>query len=92
MSLLEKLFSKKENKQENLTDRMQGIVKTFDSEKGYGFIVGDDGKEYFIHYSNIIMNDSITLATLTRKFRDNLRYEILKAFISKEAKKVLFAN
>ena len=34
---------------------MRSTVKWFDSKKGYGFISGDDGKEYFIHQSNIKM-------------------------------------
>ena len=32
---------------------MTGTVKWFNTQKGYGFIVGDDGLEYFVHYSNI---------------------------------------
>lgn len=31
---------------------MRGIVKTYSSEKQYGFIKGDDGKEYFFHHSS----------------------------------------
>ena len=31
----------------------QGIVKWFNSEKGYGFITTSDGKDVFAHYSAI---------------------------------------
>ncbi len=30
-----------------------GKVKWFDSRKGYGFILGCDGKEVFVHFSTI---------------------------------------
>ena len=33
---------------------MKGKVKWFDGKKGYGFIIGEDGKEGFVHYSGII--------------------------------------
>lgn len=32
---------------------MQGTVKWFDSKKGYGFIVGPEGKDVFVHFSVI---------------------------------------
>ena len=35
---------------------MQGIVKWFDSQKGYGFIIDSEGKDVFIHHSNIVMD------------------------------------
>lgn len=31
----------------------EGTVKFFNKEKGYGFIKGGDGKDVFIHVSNI---------------------------------------
>jgi CspA family cold shock protein len=33
---------------------MNGTVKWFNAEKGYGFITGEDGKDIFAHYSAII--------------------------------------
>ncbi len=32
---------------------LKGIVKFFNDEKGFGFITCEDGKDYFVHYSNI---------------------------------------
>lgn len=31
----------------------KGTVKWFDDKKGYGFISAEDGKDYFVHHSNI---------------------------------------
>lgn len=32
---------------------MNGYVKWFNAEKGFGFIVGEDNNEYFAHFSQI---------------------------------------
>lgn len=34
---------------------IKGTVKFFDEKKGYGFIAGDNRKDYFFHYSDIQM-------------------------------------
>lgn len=31
----------------------KGVVKWFDPKKGYGFIVGPEGQDIFVHYSQI---------------------------------------
>ncbi len=35
-------------------EQERGVVKWFDNEKNYGFITSDDGKEYFVHKSNVL--------------------------------------
>lgn len=35
---------------------MQGTVKWFNNQKGYGFITDSDGKDVFAHHSNIQMD------------------------------------
>lgn len=44
---------------------MKGIVKWFDSSKGYGFINTEDGtKEYFVHWKSIVTESPNQLKTL----------------------------
>jgi CspA family cold shock protein len=41
---------------------MQGTVKWFNADKGYGFIQNDDGSDdVFVHFSSIIANGYKTL-------------------------------
>ena len=45
---------------------MKGTVKFFNEQKGFGFITGEDGNEYFVHISGLAdnvrlqENDSVT--------------------------------
>ena len=32
---------------------MKGNVKFFNNSKGFGFIAGEDGKEYFVHQTGL---------------------------------------
>ena len=40
---------------------MQGTVKWFNTQRGYGFIVDSEGKDVFVHYSQIQMDKFKTL-------------------------------
>jgi CspA family cold shock protein len=39
----------------------QGTVKWFNDQKGFGFITGNNGSDYFVHHSSIIGNGFKTL-------------------------------
>ena len=39
---------------------MNGTVKFFNSSKGFGFITGEDGKDYFVHQTGL--KDGVTLS------------------------------
>ncbi len=36
-----------------MSDREQGTVKWFNSEKGYGFVTREDNSDIFVHFSSI---------------------------------------
>lgn len=52
---------------------MQGKVKWFNNEKGYGFIGRDDGADVFVHYS-AIMGDGFR----TLQEGDQVEFEIVQ--------------
>jgi len=37
---------------------MKGVVKWFNDSRGYGFAEGEDGTDYFVHFTEIQSGDS----------------------------------
>jgi CspA family cold shock protein len=48
-----------------------GTVKWFDSKKGFGFIVGEEGEDIFVHFS-VIQGDGFR----SLKDGENVDYEV----------------
>jgi CspA family cold shock protein len=44
-----------------MSNRVQGTVKWFNAEKGFGFISQENGEDLFVHYSEIQANGYRTL-------------------------------
>lgn len=53
----------------HLDNVQDGTVKWFQDARGYGFILGDDDREYFVHYSQIHTDAPGGFRTLQREER-----------------------
>ncbi|MEW5896694.1 MAG: cold shock domain-containing protein [Nanoarchaeota archaeon] len=60
---------------------MKGTVKWFNRKKGFGFIVGDDGQDYFVHHT------AIPRGTFLRE-NDKVSFEVAETERGKQAQKV----
>ena len=59
----------------------KGTVKFFNSMKNFGFIAGEDGKEYFVHGSGLKEGTSISEG-------DHVSFEVVKGDRGPKAEKV----
>ena len=60
---------------------MEGKVKFFNRMKGFGFISGDDGKEYFVHQSGLAEGTEINE-------NDEVTFEVVEGDRGPKAEKV----
>lgn len=63
---------------------MKGTVKWFDEEKGFGFITGEDGKDVFVHFSQINKNGFKTL-----KENEEVEYSVTKSVRGMQAENII---
>lgn len=61
-----------------------GKVKWFDPKKGYGFIVGDQGQDVFVHYTSIVGEGFRAL-----KDGETVDYELVKGDKGYQARNVV---
>lgn len=48
---------------------MQGQIKFFKENKGYGFIAGDDQNDYFFHISSVVDTEHVPKKGETIEFK-----------------------
>jgi len=62
---------------------MTGKVKSFNKGKGYGFIITDEEKEIFFHYSDLVMDGFKTIDPDTE-----VEFEIIETERGLQAKEI----
>lgn len=60
---------------------MQGKVKMFNAQRGFGFITGDDGKDVYVHSSAIVGGAVLAVG-------DTVEYEVEQGERGPRAKNV----
>lgn len=63
---------------------MKGTVKWFNEEKGFGFITGEDGKDVFVHFSQINKNGFKTL-----KENEEVEHSVTKSVRGMQAENII---
>lgn len=66
---------------------MQGKVKWFDAEKGFGFIAQEDGKDIFVHYSHILQDGYKSLEA-----GDLVKYDVVEENKGSQARNVVLLS
>lgn len=64
---------------------MNGTVKFFNEGKGFGFIAGEDGKEYFVHITGL--NEGVRL-----RDNDSVTFDVVEGDRGPKAENVSLAS
>lgn len=64
---------------------MNGKVKFFNASKGFGFITGEDGKDYFVHLSGISPGTTL-------KDNEPVTFDVVEGDRGKKAENVTSSN
>ncbi|MCK4927156.1 MAG: cold shock domain-containing protein [Candidatus Aenigmarchaeota archaeon] len=64
---------------------MEGTVKWFNADKGFGFIEGDDGEDYFVHHTALAEGTGLNE-------NDKVSFEPAQTERGKQAQKVELAK
>ena len=70
-----------------MSERVQGTVKWFNGDKGYGFISREDGDDLFVHYSEIQSDGFRSLSE-----GDRVEFEITQGKKGLQASSVIVVN
>ena len=60
---------------------MEGTVKWFNERKGFGFIQGEDGEDYFVHQSALPEGTQL-------QENDRVTFEVVETDRGKQAQKI----
>ena len=66
---------------------MLGKVKWFNANKGFGFIITDNNREYFVHWSSIVSKSPKELKTLEQN--EQVEFDVIKTDKGEQAVNIL---
>ncbi|MCA9496880.1 MAG: cold shock domain-containing protein [Nanoarchaeota archaeon] len=65
---------------------MNGTIKWYNKEKGYGFIVGEDSQDYFVHYTALPQGQQ----DIRNEENVKVSFEVIDSQRGKQAQEVVF--
>lgn len=65
---------------------MKGTFKWYDKEKGYGFIVGEDSKDYFVHYTALPQEQG----SIREEDKLSVSFEVVETQRGTQAQNIVF--